>query len=318
MESNIEKAVDDIKLGTVEDRIETAQKINSAMSMEQFKFNLDKWSERFTPEYLEQLSKNSYNQDRAYPENFSNWYYHIIDFGAFKTPKVESLQVFTWEETELICKDDFFDNVNWNVVENILKPTLDKLNPHKYYHIKNGAFSNKFDFSTCVTTKKDLAKNFWKIQYQSALFDTGGYTELVVRELIPSNIYEIPTIYNGMPLREEIRVFYNMNTNKIEYMVDYWDYKYCREHINEKTDQIVFDWFHNQLGGRTENHQDLVYEICQKIQSNIDTLKFDGVLDGIWSIDFMYVNETSDIYLIDMARGNRSAYWDIDKCSKGV
>ena len=32
MESNIEKAVDDIKLDTVEDRIETAQKLNSALS----------------------------------------------------------------------------------------------------------------------------------------------------------------------------------------------------------------------------------------------------------------------------------------------
>ena len=88
MESNIEKAVEDIKLDTVEDRIETAQKLNSALSMEQFSATLEAWASKFTPEYMEELSHKCYEDDRNYPENFSNWYPHILDFGYFKCADV--------------------------------------------------------------------------------------------------------------------------------------------------------------------------------------------------------------------------------------
>lgn len=277
---------------------------------------LKKLQVKFTDEFFETASKNSYNEDREYPENFSNWYKHIIDFGKFKHADIISNQVFTWEDTNIICKDDSINKVDWISINNILKPTLDKMKPNKLYNIKNGAFSNKFDFDTCVTTKDELAEKFWKIEYQSALLDTGGYTELVVRELIPYDWHTTPTIYNGMPMREEIRVFYNMETHKIEYMVDYWDYKYCVEHLSNATDKIIFDWFHNQIGERPDNHQDILYEVKNRIKNNIDTLKFDNCIDGIWSIDFMYVQETDSVYLIDMARAHRSAYWNPVNCSK--
>ena len=50
----------------------------------------------------------------------------------------------------------------------------------------------------------------------------------------------------------------------------------------------------------------------QEIENKINTLKFDDKLKGIWSIDFMQ-SDTGKIYLIDMARGFRSAYWDPNK-----
>ena len=51
--------------------------------------------DKYTPEYFEELSKNSYKGDRNYPENFSNWYFHIKDFGKFKTAKIINNQIFT-------------------------------------------------------------------------------------------------------------------------------------------------------------------------------------------------------------------------------
>lgn len=45
-----------------------------------FKKAIEKFSLEFTPEYLEQLSKNSYKNDREYPENFSNWHKNIKNF----------------------------------------------------------------------------------------------------------------------------------------------------------------------------------------------------------------------------------------------
>lgn len=268
---------------------------------------------KFTPEYLEKLSKNHYNEDRNYPENFSNWYPYILDFGQFKNAKIIYNQVFTWQEVNTIQETDNISNVNWNKLNLILKPTLDKMNDYKLYSIKNGCFSNKFDFSTCITDKKHLAENLWKLNYVSSMYDTGGYTELVVRELIPYNKQTTPTIYNGMPLRTELRVFYNMDRKKIEYVTDYWDYAYCYENLPNITDKIIFKWFHQQ-----DSTIERLKYITDYIYKNIHSLEFDDTLKGIWSIDFMLCTDCEEygsyngIYLIDMARGFRSAYWNKD------
>ena len=301
---------DDIIYSPIENSKDNSNKLIDYMKHIQLKLSDD---------FFEKASKNAYKEDREYPENFSNWYKHILEFGKFKHADIISNQVFTWEETNIICKDDLINRVDWASINSILKPSLDKMKPNKLYNIKNGAFSNKFDFDTCVTTKDELAEKFWKIEYQSALLDTGGYTELVVREYIPYDHSVTPTIYNGMPLREEIRVFYNMDTKCIEYMVDYWDYGYCYNKFSTVTDEIVFDYFHNKFGRRFTNHNSKLEEIKQQIQDNINTLKFDNCLSGVWSIDFMYVDDLDEyngIWLIDMARAHRSAYWNPANCGK--
>lgn len=272
---------------------------------------LSKIQNKFTPEYFEELSKKHYKEDREYPENFSNWYPHIIDFGKFKTANIINNQIFTWEETETMEETDQINKVNWNKLNEILKPTLDKMKPNTQYNIKNGCFSNKFKFSTCITDKEHLAENLWKINYASSMYDTGGYTELVVRELIPYNYQKTPTIYNGMPLRNELRIFYNIDKKKIEYSINYWDFNYCYNNIYNLTDKIIFKWFHSQK----DIKNNYLY-LLQYVHQYIDTLKFDEYLTGIWSMDFMLCNDSEDydgIYLIDMARGFRSAYWDPDK-----
>lgn len=279
-----------------------------------FNLVLDKILREMTPEKLIKIAKKEYEEDRDYLENFSKWYNHIIDFGYFKHSNIIANQIFTLEEVE-IMQEENIDKVKWDKINQILKPTLDKMENNKIYNIKNGCFSNKFDFRTCLATKANLANQLWEINNVSSLFETGGYTELVVREFIPYDYKETPTIYNGMPLREEIRVFYNMDKKEIEYMVDYWNYEYCYENINNKTDKIIFDWFHNKIGERKIQHQKKVQELFEEIKQNIDTLKFDNKLKGIWSIDFLF-NDGNNIYLIDMARGCRSSYWDKNKIGK--
>ena len=280
-------------------------------SIKEFDDFFNKLTERYTPKYFEELSKKQYKEDREYPENFSNWYPHIIDFGEFKTANIINNQIFTWEETETMEETDQINKVNWNKLNEILKPTLDKMKPNTQYNIKNGCFSNKFKFSTCITDKEHLAENLWKINYASSMYDTGGYTELVVRELIPYNYQKTPTIYNGMPLRNELRIFYNIDKKKIEYSINYWDFNYCYNNIYNLTDKIIFKWFHSQK----DIKNNYLY-LLQYVHQYIDTLKFDEYLTGIWSMDFMLCNDSEDydgIYLIDMARGFRSAYWDPDK-----
>ena len=261
----------------------------------------------------EGMSKREYEQDREYPENFSNWYPYIKDTGTFAVADIVAHQIFTWEETEVFKETDMIEKVDWNKINKILKPTLDKLKPNTLYNMKNGCFSNKFEYDICTITKDTLAEKLWKLNYQSAMFETGGYTELVIREYIPDDTSHCLTIYNGMPLRTEVRVFYNMDTKEIEYIEDYWNYEYCRNNLYTLNDKLIFDIFHNKTNIEVTNHKIELDNVVQTIQDNINTLKFDKKLTGIWSIDFMYDRNTYEIYLIDMARGFRSAYWNIDK-----
>lgn len=270
---------------------------------------LSKIKNKFNNDFLEELAISSYKEDRNYPENFSNWYPLIKNTGYFKTANIINNQIFSFEEVEIMQETDNIDKVNWDKINKILKPTLDKLENNKLYSIKNGCFSNKFNFSTCVTNKSDLAINLWKLNYMSCMYETGGFTELVVRELIPYNKATTPTIYNGMPLRTEVRVFYNMNTQKIEYINDYWDYEYCFVNLDNLTDKLIFEWF----SFNDNKDKELIYTV-DYIYQYINTLKFDEKLQGIWSLDFMLCKDCEEkyngIYLIDMARGSRSAYYD--------
>lgn len=263
---------------------------------------------------FEQLAKNSYDTDRVYPENFSNWYPNILDFGKFKHSEIISNQILTFKETRAFERVDNIENVDWDEINQILKPTLDKMKPLKIYSLKNGCFSDKFNFEICMVTKYDLAKKLWELNMDSHTFDTGGYTEIVIREFIPYSYKTSMTIYNGMPLRTEVRAFYNMDKDQIEYMVDYWDYNYCGDKISNLNDKIIFDVFHNKTNIPSENHQVMLTKVMDKIKEDINTLKFNKeFFKGVWSVDFMYDNVTNRIYLIDMARGFRSAYWNIDK-----
>lgn len=276
---------------------------------------MSKFTSIYTPEYMAELAIKCYEDDRNYPENFSNWFPKIKSFGEFAHAKVIANQILTFEEVEDLQRCDDIDNVDWNRLKEIFKPTLDRLKPRTWYNIKNGCFSNKFDFDTCVTTKDDFLKKLWMINYNSCMFETGGHTEVVVRDYIPYDPDHCLTIYNGMPLRTEVRVFYNMDTKQIEYVVDYWDYDYCSPNIRKLNDRIIFDVFHNKTEIKVTDHNAEYERIVQRIKDKIDTLEFEG-LEGIWSIDFMYDNNTGKTYLIDMARGFRSAYWSINKLSE--
>lgn len=267
-------------------------------------------SEKLTPEFFEQLKIASYKRDREYPENFSNWYSHIKDFGKFKHAEVLYNQILTLEDLEIL-QEEQLSKVDWNKLQEVLQPTISKMTPYKLYNLKNGCYSNKFDFETSIVDTQDIAQKLWKINYESSMKETGGFTEVVLREFIPSD-NKTPTIYHGMPLRTEVRIFYNMETKKIEYAVDYWDYDYCSQWLNI-TDRIVFDWYTKRPEKTTQLEDTIDY-----IYKYIDTLKFDETMKGIWSIDFMLCNNKdvyenyNGIYLIDMARGFRSAYWDPD------
>lgn len=121
----------------------------------------------------------------------------------------------------------------------------------------------------------------------------------VVRELIKSS-NNTPTIYNGLPLNIEFRVFYDFDSHKVLYSCNYWDYNYCIDYL-EPNDKIVFEHEYKRINEAFLSLQKIVERKIEDSMKNVE-------LKGQWSIDIMYTLD--EFYLIDMAIARQSAYWN--------
>lgn len=253
-------------------------------------------------EEMKQLRIKSYNYSISNKNNFSYWYPRIIST-SFKMANIVYNKVFSIEERDIIEKD--YNEVDFKQIRDMLSPVIESMNPTKVYSIKNGTFSNKFNFNSSLATRDNLERKFYEVNYMAACVGAEGGTEIVVRELIDSDDSLTPTIYYGLPLRPEFRVFYDMDNKEVLYTVNYWDYDYCRPNITNRTDQIVFDYYKDYLDSKFNEYKDIV----EKLVKNSE---FD--LTGKWSVDIMLDDVIGDLYLIDMAEADRSAYYDPERC----
>ena len=246
-----------------------------------------------------------YNDIASNPNNFSKWFKEIENCGI-TVPKTLIIQV-----PENISHAFFMDKPSENrklisewIKETVLPAVKDK---HIHYNlfIKNGTFSNKFNFATCKTTMNidKLTSSIIDVNYQAICLGADGFTELVIREFIDYDISKTACIYNGMPLRPEQRVFYDFDKHEVLYSVNYWDYDYCHDEIaRNKTDKIVYETVYPEILAEYEKNKSMIEQLVSEKMDNITSLS------GIWSIDIMQAN--NQIYLIDMAIGCQSAYWN--------
>ena len=256
------------------------------MKIKAFDLTDEEWNELFLEDY------NSYKSDK---NNYSYWYEKVKECG------INIVKSYIYQipfEQYLNSHSDDKDKIKR--FEEYIKDIIKEL-PYRIYNIKNAVFSNKFNFESCIAYKNDIPEKIGLINYASACVGAGGYTELVVRELINYDEYTIPTIYNGMPLRSEFRVFYDFDEKKVLYSVNYWDYDYCYSYLNT-TDKIIFEHERKRL---EENFINKKHEVAKLVLEHMKEVN----LTGKWSIDILY-NELEDNYwLIDMAEAHRSAYW---------
>lgn len=239
--------------------------------------------------------------------NVSYWFPKVKDCGI-KVPKT-----FVKQIPEDLFGHLFMDHPEkdidyvYNWVENELMPSIPK-SLYGLVFVKNGAFSNKFDFSTCSVRCNvlELTRAIIEINYASLMFDTGGNTEIVIRERIPFDESKTATIYHGMPLRNEYRIFYDFDNHKVLYSANYWDWSYCHDSISRNvTDKIVYEKVYNELHAHYIFNQDKVMKLVEEHMKDVN-------LSGIWSIDILE-DEQGEFWLIDMALGYRSAYWNPEK-----
>lgn len=260
--------------------------------------------------------RNYYNRLKESKNNISYWFPKVENCGI-KVPKTKIFDV----PTEIAFHFAYIGDSNKqnDIIDKIYNWVKDEILPDIPFElsglcfIKNGTFSNKFNFASCISAGNpmDITKSLININYVSLMYDAGGMTEFAIRSLIHHNASKTCCIYNGMPLRNEYRVFYDFDKNKPLYIVNYWDYDYCHETISKnKTDKIIYENMYPELAFQYAKNKDNVMEYVDKHMKNVKDL------DGIWSVDILET-ENNELWLIDMAEGHRSAYWDINKV-KGV
>ena len=242
---------------------------------------------------------NYYESDKKYLNRFSYWFGRVKNVEGLLLPESKVITV-PLAVFAAFVEDSVGENMGAikHFVQTGIIPAME--GQHRWF-MKNGCFSNKFDFQHCITNEYKALDDFIAIQYGSACLETGGISEIVLRNIIPWDARSTATMYAGMPLRPEARVFYDFDERKLLYSVNYWDFETVRPHLSDKTDAIVFDAVGMELESGYRNSKERVEQAVSKAMCGVD-------LSGQWSVDVL-IDGKERLWLIDMAIAQRSTYW---------
>lgn len=194
------------------------------------------------------------------------------------------------------------------------------LDENKEYFIKTGTYSSKFDFRNAhvkgAKEVHELGEYLLFIHNRAVMmasplarptiYGVSTTTEWVVREFIPDK-ENLPTIYKGLPLRTEYRLFVDFDTKEVLGMSPYWKPDVMKERFShgedadsphQLHDYLTYSAHEEELMRRYEKNKGRVKE---EILSFIQLMP----LAGQWSMDVMQDGE--DFYIIDMALAETSA-----------
>ena len=199
------------------------------------------------------------------------------------------------------------------------------LDVRKDYFIKTGTYSSKFDFRNVkVTSEKEvreLGEYLLYIHYQAnqmagplvmprPIVGTSTTNEWVVRDFIPDTENN-PTIYKGLPLHTEYRVFVDCETKRVIGFTPYWDPEGMKNRFGHQSDAdnphnthdyMIFKAHEDTLMDRYYANIDLVLQEVEKLLPGLD-------LPGQWSLDIMQNGE--DFWLIDMGLAEQSTFREV-------
>ena len=258
------------------------------------------------------------------PNTMSNWLFAIKEVvdktHFFKIPKTRIIKVpLALLQSTRVYDFRELSPLSLEIINRFACRVFD-LDLEKDYFIKTGTFSSKFDFRNAKVTKgqevSELGSYLWYIQHQAnqmasplnnrVIYGVSSNNEWVVREFIDDKENN-PTIYNGLPLHTEYRVFVDFDKEEIIGISPYWHPEVMKENfldigvsapIQKNHDYINYISHEETLMKRYEENKSLVI-------SEVSKLLKDCKLKGQWSIDIM--QNGSDYWLIDMARASESA-----------
>lgn len=247
--------------------------------------------------------------------NFSYWFPKVENCGIAvpksffaKIPSLEAEPEFARRIWESFYMEDYQNNIatiqEW--LDRDVIPHLKELRLDGLVFVKNARFSNKFDANrSCILYGiEDLAQHVARINYESLCLGADGGEEIVIRQFIPYDMQKTPCIYNGLPFRNEFRVFYDFDKQEPIFTVNYWDYDYVYPHLYHATDRIIFKHERERMEDTYNAKKDEVQAMVGEAMKNVTGLS------GQWSVDIL-LDEGGTYWLIDMAVAQRSAYWEL-------
>ena len=194
------------------------------------------------------------------------------------------------------------------------------LDGYEDYFIKTGTYSSKYEFRNAhIHNPKEINEmgeyflflNHLTCSMASPLNNRCFYganttNEWVVREYIKDKENN-PTIYNGLPLHTEYRVFVDFDTKEILGASPYWRSDVMKNEFKkvsspqERHDYVVYKMHEDILNQRYHESVQTVLAELKKVIPRIE-------LTGQWSVDVM--RNGNDYYIIDMALAEHSALND--------
>lgn len=198
------------------------------------------------------------------------------------------------------------------------------LDETKEYFIKTGVFSSKYDFRNArVSGSKEVRElgeyllyihGFSRVVGGPTSYGAATTNEWVVRDFIPDTENN-PTIYHGLPLHTEYRVFVDFNaTDPFEQVLGispYWEPKTMKNHfmplaegrsgMNPEAyhDYCTYSVAEEKLMKRYEENKERVLDHVLNI------VRCNEQMHGQWSMDIM--QNGNDFWFIDMATASESA-----------
>lgn len=178
----------------------------------------------------------------------------------------------------------------------------------KTYFIKTGTFSSKFQFANAKCSEPRKMGEYFSVINNFAMEVGAGQTiDLVVREYI-EDVENNPTIYNGMPLRTEFRVFVDFDEQKIIGVVPYWNPLVMKRALSMGISDSMEQDYQTYL---KHEHKlfDEYNEYLPRVRKAIKDMLPKVELEGQYSVDVM--KNGDELYLIDLALMSESALTEL-------
>ena len=248
------------------------------------------------------------------------WLPKVAEISPFKIPDTKIVKVpLSLLQLGRVFEYSELTPTTFRIINEYCKKVFE-LDLNGTYFIKNGVFSSKFDFRNAkVTTPQEVAELGQYLFYihqqacqmasllnNKSIYGCGTTTEWVVREYIESSVKE--TIYMGLPLNTEYRIFVDFDTKAILSDNQYWNKEVMNKRFEENRnnhdihDVITYNMASERLEKTYNENIGKVKEMVQELlNNNIE-------MTGQWSVDIMQVE--NDFYLIDMALAENSFYYN--------
>ena len=248
------------------------------------------------------------------------WLPKVAEISPFKIPDTKIMKVpLSLLRLGRVFEYNELTPTTFKIINEYCKKVFE-LDLNGTYFIKNGVFSSKFDFRNAkVTTPQEVAELGQYLFYihqqacqmasllnNKSIYGCGTTNEWIVREYIESPVKE--TIYMGLPLNTEYRIFVDFDKKTILSDNQYWNKEVMNKRFEENRnnhdihDVITYNMASERLEKTYNENIGKVKEMMQELlNNNIE-------MTGQWSVDIMQVK--NDFYLIDMALAENSFYYD--------